>query len=326
MDRLTYDATIDPHDDPRAHPARVGRPHRALARPRRRPAAVRGHAAVRGLVHGRPAARIGRARRVDRRVLADPRLRGPRRDRGGRAALPRGASTTSTSTTGPAGSASGRCSRTRSTSRIASWRGLSRPGRASPTARLRTSSSPRGSCRSAGTSRLACRSVSGRMSRAGRTCRSSRRCGSGPTRRTRSRPRASAGGPNLTPLDWLRIGTLGGATALGLGDRIGSLEAGKEADLIVVDPSFAAPIPGVTDDEPDDLMSRLIFRVAPRHGPRRLGPRPPPRGIWSPRGMTVSDSVDLLIEGGTIVDGTGEPGRAGSVVVDGRAAADPGRE
>ncbi len=70
-------------------------------------------------------------------------------------------------------------------------------------------------------------------------------------------------GPNLTPLDWLRIGTLGGATALGLDDRIGSLEAGKEADLIVVDPSFAAPIPGVTDDEPDDLMSRLIFRSHP---------------------------------------------------------------
>jgi guanine deaminase len=70
-------------------------------------------------------------------------------------------------------------------------------------------------------------------------------------------------GPNLTPLDWLRIGTLGGATALGLDDRIGSLEAGKEADLIVVDPSFAAPIPGVTDDEPGDLMSRLIFRSHP---------------------------------------------------------------
>jgi guanine deaminase len=72
-----------------------------------------------------------------------------------------------------------------------------------------------------------------------------------------------AEGPNLTPLDWLRIGTLGGATALGLGDRIGSLEAGKEADVIAIDPSFVAPVRGVTDDEPDDLASRLIFRAHP---------------------------------------------------------------
>ena len=74
---------------------------------------------------------------------------------------------------------------------------------------------------------------------------------------------ASGSGPNLTPLDWLRIGTLGGAMALGLGDRIGSLEAGKEADVIAIDPSFAAPVPGVADDDPEDLASRLIFRAHP---------------------------------------------------------------
>jgi guanine deaminase len=70
-------------------------------------------------------------------------------------------------------------------------------------------------------------------------------------------------GPVVRPLDWLRLGTLGGAQALGMADTIGSLEVGKEADLIVVDPSFAAPIPGVTDDDPDDLVSRLIFRAHP---------------------------------------------------------------
>jgi guanine deaminase len=70
-------------------------------------------------------------------------------------------------------------------------------------------------------------------------------------------------GPVLDPLDWLRLGTLGGALALGLGDVIGSLEAGKEADMIAIDAAYVAPVPGVTDDEPADLASRLIFRAHP---------------------------------------------------------------
>lgn len=70
--------------------------------------------------------------------------------------------------------------------------------------------------------------------------------------------------PILSPLDWLRLGTFDGARALGLEDRIGSIEAGKEADLIAIDPSYVAAIPGVEIDEaPEDLMSRLIFRAHP---------------------------------------------------------------
>jgi guanine deaminase len=70
-------------------------------------------------------------------------------------------------------------------------------------------------------------------------------------------------GPVLSPLDWIRLGSLGGAEALGLGDEIGSLEAGKDADLIAVDPSYVAPVPGIEDDDATDLASRLIFRGHP---------------------------------------------------------------
>jgi len=70
----------------------------------------------------------------------------------------------------------------------------------------------------------------------------------------------------LPPAAWLRLGTLSGAEALGVGDRIGSVEEGKEADLIVVDPSVTLPLPGVgvaVDDGPDEILSRLIYRSHP---------------------------------------------------------------
>jgi guanine deaminase len=75
---------------------------------------------------------------------------------------------------------------------------------------------------------------------------------------------AAEEGAILDPLDWLRLGTLEGARALGLGDVIGSLEAGKQADLIAVDAEAVAPLDGQPPDEdPGDLMSRLIFRAHP---------------------------------------------------------------
>ena len=71
-------------------------------------------------------------------------------------------------------------------------------------------------------------------------------------------------GTALRPLDWLGLGSLDGARALGLEQRIGSLEAGKEADVIAVDPRFTNPLP--TDEPPsaaDEVASRLVFRPHP---------------------------------------------------------------
>jgi len=65
----------------------------------------------------------------------------------------------------------------------------------------------------------------------------------------------------LRPLDWLRMGTLDGARVLGMDAEIGSLEIGKEADLIAIDPRFTEPLPG--EDSPssaDEVAGRLVFR------------------------------------------------------------------
>lgn len=75
---------------------------------------------------------------------------------------------------------------------------------------------------------------------------------------------ADGRGPRpLEPLDWLRLATLGGARALGLDAEIGTLEVGKDADAIAIDPRLVAPLPGVDSEDPTEIMSRLAFRPHP---------------------------------------------------------------
>jgi guanine deaminase len=62
------------------------------------------------------------------------------------------------------------------------------------------------------------------------------------------------------PLDWLRLGTLGGAEALGLDADIGSLEVGKEADVIAIDVEAGRPPGASACSDVDEVVSRLVFR------------------------------------------------------------------
>ncbi len=69
------------------------------------------------------------------------------------------------------------------------------------------------------------------------------------------------GGGDISPTTALYMATLGGAQALGLDDKIGSLGCGKEADFIVVNPQRLSPLPADkgTDISPETLLSRMIF-------------------------------------------------------------------
>jgi guanine deaminase len=64
-------------------------------------------------------------------------------------------------------------------------------------------------------------------------------------------------------LEWLRLGTLGGAEALGVDDITGSLEAGKDADLIAIDAEQTLPSGAEPSDDAEEIVSRFVFRERP---------------------------------------------------------------
>ncbi len=69
----------------------------------------------------------------------------------------------------------------------------------------------------------------------------------------------STGVPTAMPLDWtLDLATINGAKAMGIDDRVGTLEVGKEADMIIMNVS------GVNMNPPHDMLSNLIYSSSSR--------------------------------------------------------------
>ena len=69
--------------------------------------------------------------------------------------------------------------------------------------------------------------------------------------------------PPIDPSQALRLATLDGARALGLESVTGSLEPGKDADFIIVDPSRVDPAPSRGDEPALQVLSRIIHRAEP---------------------------------------------------------------
>ena len=70
-----------------------------------------------------------------------------------------------------------------------------------------------------------------------------------------------------TPAEVLHLATQGAAAVLGKGDIIGSLDAGKEADITVMDLAALLPYGGaetkIEDLTPDDMLALCIYRGGP---------------------------------------------------------------
>jgi guanine deaminase len=69
----------------------------------------------------------------------------------------------------------------------------------------------------------------------------------------------SLDGKAPSPGELLRAATIGGARALGF-DDVGSLEAGKSADFIVLDTQHVIPAGAPTAESTEDLLSRILHR------------------------------------------------------------------
>lgn len=69
--------------------------------------------------------------------------------------------------------------------------------------------------------------------------------------------------PLLTAAEAFHLGTQGGAEVLGLGAAVGSLEPGKEADLVVLDRAALAPYGDAGELKPEELITLCVYRGGP---------------------------------------------------------------
>ena len=67
-------------------------------------------------------------------------------------------------------------------------------------------------------------------------------------------PKVRQGPLSMPARQALELATLGGAAALGLSDQLGSLEAGKRADLVVLNLQKPHSSPGG-----DDIYGRIVY-------------------------------------------------------------------
>jgi guanine deaminase len=64
----------------------------------------------------------------------------------------------------------------------------------------------------------------------------------------------------LSPAELLYLATLAGAVAVNKQDRLGSLDAGKEADFIIVDPTRKSSVdPELLEHPAEDILSNLVY-------------------------------------------------------------------
>ncbi len=83
--------------------------------------------------------------------------------------------------------------------------------------------------------------------------------------------RAQTGDPlSMMPEEMLRLHTLGSADVLGIEDRVGSLEVGKFADFLVVEPAQAGHRAALA---PDPQLRARLRPAQPRGGLHRRAPR-----------------------------------------------------
>jgi len=70
-------------------------------------------------------------------------------------------------------------------------------------------------------------------------------------------------GAPMTLAEAVYLATLGGARAVGLGEKVGSLHKGKNADFLVIDYRRLSPMGADDYEKPEQILSRLIYRGGP---------------------------------------------------------------